>query len=142
MNKKTLGRIAYCKGALEELLAGASGAKPFYWGETEGQSKMAWLARAGFVLVSKTKLEKGGHQLKKGAKPVGRVYYGAPLKVKADLYLLGVQTVRHPKKWFDLYDKGKALCEDGSYAKTPLMISIEDCAKKVKAASEPEVQES
>lgn len=139
MNKKTLERIAYCKETLAELLAGASGAKPFYWGETEAKSKMAWLARAGFVLVSKTKLEKGGHRLKKDAKPVGRAYYGAPLKVKADLFLLGVQTER-TLKWFDLWNKGKALCEDGSYGKTPLMISVEDCAKKVKAASEPEVQ--
>lgn len=77
------------------------------------------LAQIGFVLVSKTKLEKGGHRLKRGVKPVGAAYYGSPLRLYADLYLLGVQTER-TLKWHDLYQKGKALCEDGSYAKKPL----------------------
>src|SRR5690348_17207685 len=88
----------------------------FSWGNAERDSKMAYLSRLGFVLVSKSKLERGGHRLKRGVKPVGRGYYGAPLRVWADLYLLGIQTER-TLKWHDLYDKGKALCEDGSYCR-------------------------
>ncbi len=118
MNKKTLERIAYIQEALGELLTGAKGEGMFSWGNAEGDSKMAYLSRLGFVLVSKSKLERGGHRLKRGAKPVGRRYYGAPLKVWSDLYLLGIQTER-TLKWHDLYDRGKALVEDGTYAKEP-----------------------
>lgn len=118
MNKKTLTRIAQGHQTLKELLDGATGAKPFRWGEYEREQKVWLLSQIGFVLVSKTKLEKGGHRLKKGAKPVGAAYYGSPLRLYADLYLLGVQTER-TLKWHDLYQKGKALVEDGSYAKKP-----------------------
>lgn len=119
MNKKILQRIATCQQTLREFFDGATGAKPFVWGEYERESKMHLLSQIGFVLVSKTKLEKGGHRLKKGAKPIGTGYYGSPLRLYANLYLLGVQTER-TLKWHDLYKKGKALCEDGSYAKKPL----------------------
>lgn len=117
MNKKTIGRIQYSERTVHELLLAAKGEHPFSWGHTERQAKMYLLRRLGFVLVSKSKLEKGGHELKRGAKPLGKAYYKAPLKLYADLYLLGVQT-RRTLKWHDLYNKGKALIEDGTYGKT------------------------
>lgn len=85
---------------------------------------MAYLQRLGFPLVSLSKLTKGGHELKRGQKPVGKTYYRAPLKRYADLYLLGIQT-RRTLKWYDLYDKGKALAEDGTFCKKKLVSSTE-----------------
>ena len=112
--KKELDQLGYIKGAINELMLGLSGEKPFSWGDAERKSKTAWLSRLGFVLVSKSKLERGGHELKRGMKPVGCAYYKAPLSRHADLYLLGIQTTR-TYKWHSLWKKGKALCEDGEY---------------------------
>jgi hypothetical protein len=123
--KRELEQLQYIQKAITELELGLIGAKGFIWGETEGRSKMGWLSRLGFVLVSKSKLEKGGHELKKGAKPVGTTYYGAPIKRYTDLYLLNVQTKR-ALKWYDLWSKGKALCEDGTYGKTPLKMEVKN----------------
>jgi hypothetical protein len=113
MSKRTIERLGRVTEAVNQLRAGLEG-KPFSWGAHEADSKQPLLERLGYVLVSKTKLEKGGHELKRGAKPVGKRYYNAPLKRYADLYLLGEQT-RRSYKWWDLGETGKALLEDGGY---------------------------
>ena len=133
MGAKELTRLEYIRGAVSELLGGLNGT-PFRWGDAERSSKEPILSKMGFVLVSKSKLERGGHELKRNAKPVGQAYFGAPLKVWADLYLLDVQTHR-VLKWYDLWDKGKALLEHQwgareEYGHKPLAFPIDTGDRK------------
>lgn len=75
------------------VLKGLDG-HPFTWGN--GQ-RLAWtplLKEAGVTLVTKTQIEKRGMKLKRGAKPVGCAYFGAPIQRYADLYVLEVQCVK------------------------------------------------
>lgn len=112
MAKRDIERLNLGIEAVRELLDGLNG-KPFRWGDSERRSKEYILVCLGFAVVSKSKLEEGGHRLKRGVKPVGQAYFGAPLRKWADLYVLDVQTVRSVK-WYKLYGKGKALLE-GTY---------------------------
>ena len=46
----------------------------------------------GVRLKTKTQIELNGHVLKRGAQPVGKTYYEAPISKWCDLYVFGVQT--------------------------------------------------
>lgn len=86
-------RIQRLHELLGTVLKGLDG-QPFTWGN--GQ-RMAWtpiLREAGVNLVTKTQIEKRGLRLKRGAKPVGWAYFGAPIQRYADLYVLEVQCVK------------------------------------------------
>lgn len=109
MAKKSTDRLIYVMEAVNDLVGGLNG-KPFAWGDSERRSKEAILASLGFAVVSKTKLERGGHRLKRGVRPVGSAFFGSPLRRHADLYVLYVQTQRSIK-FYELLDKGKALLE-------------------------------
>lgn len=107
--KKTIERLELIRQAIHELEQGLIG-NPFTWGNSEYRSKEGILARCGFAVVTMTKLKRGGHRLKKNVKPVGKAYFGSPIRKYADLYVLDVQTERE-LKWYDLFGKGKALLE-------------------------------
>ena len=70
---------------------------PFLWPEWARKLHVPVAAQMGCTLVTATALAKLGHQLKRGARPVGRAYWGAPLKRHADLYVLEVQTTKNKK---------------------------------------------
>jgi hypothetical protein len=77
-----------------QLIINGLGGKPFRWGDSE---RSAWQAlvehRLGITLVTATGAKKRGYRLKAGVKPVGEAYYGAPLQIYADLYVLECQCV-------------------------------------------------
>lgn len=123
-HKKTVERLEYVRQTVYEFEQGLIG-NPFTWGTSEWRSKEVILAGLGFILVSESKLKRGGHRLKKNATPVGKAYFGAPIRKYANLYVLGLQTEREIK-WYDLWEKGKALLEHqltrGEYGMKPLPI--------------------
>lgn len=107
--KRDMKRLEAAQEAISDLLDGLNG-KSFTWGDSEYRSKEGILASLGFALVTKTKLTRGGHELKQGVSPVGKAYFGAPIRKYADLYVLGVQTKRS-LRWSGLWQRGKALLE-------------------------------
>ena len=109
MSEKSIERLELIRQTVREVEAGLLGT-PFTWGNSEYQSKEFILASLGYVLVTITKLRRGGHRLKQNARPVGKAYFNAPIKKYAPLYVLGEQTERE-LKWHDLYGKGRALLE-------------------------------
>lgn len=109
MNKTQQKRINAIREAINDLENGLNG-KPFTWGDTERRHKEHILACLGHIVVSESRLKRGGHELKPLAQPIGTAYFGSPIRKTANLYLIGVQTRRSPK-YGDLLPKGKALSE-------------------------------
>ena len=58
------------------------------------ESYLPKAAQMGATLVTKTSLERDGYRLKRGAKPVGRGYFFAPISRSAALYVLECQAVK------------------------------------------------
>lgn len=77
---------------LSAIIEGIRG-NPFEWGDSERKIKMHLLEEEfGIMLASETAIKRAGHVLKPRAKPIGRVYYGAPIQKYVDVYVLGVHT--------------------------------------------------
>ncbi|CAA7619054.1 hypothetical protein [Magnetospirillum sp. SS-4] len=91
INGPAIDAIRKRMDVLGEVLAGLEG-KPFDWNGAEGEGKVKTLATMCIVLVTASGMRKRDHVLKRGAVPVGRRYYGAPIQRSADLYVLGLQT--------------------------------------------------
>lgn len=89
LTRAQLSRLRALLGAIEDGLK--NGAK-FRWSQGERELNMRLLSRAGAELMTKTGLAKAGLVLKRGQQPLGTAYYGAPLQLHAELYLVGVQT--------------------------------------------------
>lgn len=68
--------------------------KQFVWDGTEGEYNVQWAAEMGLTLVTKTQIEKRGYRLKRGAKPVGFRYFGAPISRRHPVYVLECQAVK------------------------------------------------
>lgn len=64
----------------------------FRWGEGVRIRWTKLLQRAGVELMTRTALARLGEEPKRGSKPVGTAYFGAPLQVQAELFIRGVQT--------------------------------------------------
>lgn len=62
------------------------------WGNGEGINRLRDLRDVGIHLVTKTRADRLGHRLKRGASPVASMYFNAPINADCDLYVLGVQT--------------------------------------------------
>ena len=77
--------------ALTVQVKGGLMGKPFAWGAGEANAYMPILAGIGITLITKTQVKKRGYVLKRGVKPVGSRYYGAPIQKRADLYVLECQ---------------------------------------------------
>ncbi len=86
-------RLETISGVATEIHEGLGG-KPFQWNGAEGEWKVLWAEDLGITLLTKTALEKRGYRLKRGAKPIGRRYFGAPIQKYAELYVLECQCVR------------------------------------------------
>ncbi|GAA5527612.1 hypothetical protein [Herpetosiphon gulosus] len=87
-----LARIETITRVLQDVVQGLQG-KPFHWGGGQREHWMPLLATMGFHLITKTQIAKQGYRLKRGAQPVGTVYYDAPLQRYADVYLRECQCV-------------------------------------------------
>lgn len=51
-------------------------------------------AALGCTLVTKSGAEKRGYRIRRGAKPVGSMYFGSPISRFADVYVLECQCAR------------------------------------------------
>lgn len=77
----------------QDIINGLNG-KGFRWGDGERSAYVPIAERRlGITLVTATGARKRGYRLKAGAKPVGEAYFGAPLQLYADLYVLECQCV-------------------------------------------------
>ncbi|MBD2451158.1 hypothetical protein H6G76_29315 [Nostoc sp. FACHB-152] len=93
MSKKRLERIH----ELTEIVLNGLNGKPFSWGDGQRTAWVPLLQEIGITLITKTQIQKRGLVLKRGAKPVGKAYFGSPIKRYADLYVMEVQCTE-PKK--------------------------------------------
>lgn len=73
------------------VLNSLDGGQPFCWGNGQRMAWVPMLKEVGVTLVTKNQIEKRGFRLKRGVKPVGSAYFGAPIKRQCDLYVLEVQ---------------------------------------------------
>lgn len=70
----------------------------FVWNGTEGEYNVQWAAEMGLTLITETQVKKRGYRLKRGVKPVGWRYFGAPISKQRALYVLECQAVRVEEK--------------------------------------------
>lgn len=84
------GRLATHIYVINRIIEGLHG-RPFNWGAGEREAYTKIAAAVGITLVTKTAAARRGYSLKRGARPVGCGYWGAPLKKHADLYILECQ---------------------------------------------------
>ena len=86
-------RLASYRKIVDAISRGLSG-QPFHWtnGEFEAYRPKAYVM--GFTLVTKTRIEKTGYRLKRGARPVGTAYFRSPISRDIDLYVLECQAVQ------------------------------------------------
>lgn len=82
--KRRMESTARWMMVLEDGLRGV----PHSLGLGEADAFEKSLARLGVQFLSKTKAAKQGLELRRGAKPVVRRYYGAPISDWKDLYVL------------------------------------------------------
>lgn len=99
MSKLPTNRSAFIKhwqsrlNVLQAVINGLSG-NPFDWsyssGATDAYRKL--LKEFDITLIAESSLKKHGLQLVRGAKPVGRVAYGAPVSNSGYVYVKECQT--------------------------------------------------
>lgn len=77
------------------LLLGIEGNR-FSWGQGQRRAWVPILAKIGIILVTKTQINKRGYRLKRNQKPVGTVYFGAPIQCNAEVFILEIQCVKNP----------------------------------------------
>ena len=88
----TLSQMRRLHALLQLLLTCMHNKERFRWGEGCRVQWTRLLASAGVHLMTKTALAKQGLEPKRGCSPVGTGYFGAPLKVHAELFIKGIQT--------------------------------------------------
>ena len=79
--------VRYLK-AVRDGLAG----NPFNWRAVDAQHARPILQAFGIELVTITGARRMNHLLKRGAQPVGKIYFTAPISSHHDVYVVGVQT--------------------------------------------------
>jgi hypothetical protein len=76
--------------ALAAVLDGLRG-KPFSWGDGAATAAKRHLADLHITLVTSSWLDKRGYVLNRGAKPVGTIYFPAPISSSCAVYALECQ---------------------------------------------------
>ncbi|MCG8595663.1 MAG: hypothetical protein MI785_15045 [Kiloniellales bacterium] len=84
-------RLERRKRVADEIMDGLQG-RPFRWGDGTYSAKRPLLEELGVTLVTETRLRKIGRALKRGVRPVGSIYFPAPIQRHADVYVLECQT--------------------------------------------------
>lgn len=64
--------------------------KPFHWKGSESHL-VDVAASMGLTIITRSRAEKAGYTLKRGQKPVGTIYFGAPISKTAAVYVLECQ---------------------------------------------------
>lgn len=86
-------RLYIYRDVAGQIQNGLSG-YPFSWAGTEGEYNVQWAEDMGIHLVTETWLKKHGYRLKRGAQPVGRRYFHAPISKMHPVYVLECQAVK------------------------------------------------
>ena len=87
-----IAKLERRRALLAEIVSGLRG-QPFHWGEGESSSKQGMLAPAfGVTLLTRIGVGRAGLDLKRGAKPVGAIYFGAPIQRTSDVFVMQCQT--------------------------------------------------
>jgi hypothetical protein len=76
-----------------ELHDGLQG-KPFQWRGSDAQYGMPMARAMGLTLVTKKGVKKLGYELKPDVKPVGAIYFTAPISAYHSVYILECQCAR------------------------------------------------
>lgn len=76
-----------------QLKAGLRG-KPFQWRQVDDQHGTPVVRAMGLTLATKTALKRRGYRPRRGAQPVGEVYYGAPISDYGQVYVMECQATR------------------------------------------------
>lgn len=84
-------RLKRRKRVADEIVDGLQG-RPFRWGDGTYSGKRRLLEELGVTLATETRLRKIGRTVKRGARPVGSIYFPAPIQRQADVYVLECQT--------------------------------------------------
>ena len=91
--KKLIGRLHRFEEVARALQNGLLG-DPFNWPEWARKLYVPVAGELGCTLLTITALHRQGYELKPKALPVGKVYYGAPLKRYAPVYIAEVQATK------------------------------------------------
>lgn len=67
-----------------------SGGQPFHWMASENHYIQV-AADMGLTIITQRRAEKAGYTLKRKQKPVGTIYFGAPISRIASVYVLECQ---------------------------------------------------
>ncbi len=87
---QVIGRLDRVIGVATEIANGLQG-KPFSWRGVDAQHRMPIARMLGVTLISKSRAERLGFQLKRGQQPVGARYFEAPISAYHDVYVLECQ---------------------------------------------------
>lgn len=90
-----ISKLQRRQAVMAEVVAGLNG-RPFWWGSGEASAKQPLLSDAGIILLTRTGVGRAGLRLKRGVKPVGCVYYNAPIHAHCAVYVLQCQTAPAP----------------------------------------------
>lgn len=94
LSRMQLSRLADLLALIERAL---SEKRPvFHWCDGARKPWTRLLRQAGVVLMTPTAMLRRGHEPKRGARPVGTAYFGAPIKQDGELYVWGLQTRPRP----------------------------------------------
>ena len=94
---RLIGKLRLRKAAIEDVIAGLDGQR-FSWGNTQWNNYKATLQAAGVTLLTRSRLKKKGLRLKRGAQPVGQIYFPAPIARYAEVYVAECQAVPTQKE--------------------------------------------
>ena len=79
-------RVATTRHWLDVLERAMAGEQPFRLGEAKRLSFMKTLESLGIELMTTTQAKRSGLKPRRGQKPLGTAYYGAPLQINAPLW--------------------------------------------------------
>ena len=79
-------RLALRRAGLRDVIAGLEGRR-FSWGAATFKAHRPMLRALGVTLVTRSRIEKRGWRLTRGARPVGQVYFEAPIGRYAEVYV-------------------------------------------------------
>lgn len=91
-------RLEIRKAILEEIIAALRGQTRISWGGGEMTSKHKILKELGITLVTKTRAKKLGYDVNPRAKPIGSVYFSAPISDYKEVYVLECQCYPRPER--------------------------------------------
>lgn len=90
---QVLGRLTRFSVVANEIADGLEG-RPFSWRAVDAQHGLPVARTMGITLVSKTRAEKLGYELKRNQSPVGHRYFRSPISGFHPVYVLECQFVK------------------------------------------------